>query len=434
MLIGVDQGPAITVDGGESWTPYYGLVNGQFYRVATDYDFPYHVCGPQQDSGTACVASRSDFGEIRPNDWYPAGGFENGFLIADPLDTRYMFTQGWYHVLRRYDNVTGQVIVFYQPTADDRFGGAPPLAFSPTSRRCTWRRSRLMVRPIAARLARDQPGSRGAAISSLAGSDIRPAPAWRARRRRIDHDAGAFTRPPGVIWVGTSTRLVQVTRNGGASWTNVTPQNCPGRHQRYRSVASPTPARRTSRCLSRDRHPHILSHDRLRRGWQTSSRARGRTARFASCARIRRIQPFSTPAGHAAYVSFDRGDHWQSLQLNLPTTVVSDMTVHGSDLVISTYGRGFWILDDVTPLRQARTALAAAARARVSIHARTRVARALGQHAGHAGAARDGGRREPAGRRRARLLSARAGDESVRLTISDGAGRRSANTPTWRRP
>jgi photosystem II stability/assembly factor-like uncharacterized protein len=115
MIAGVDQGPAISIDGGETWTPYYGLVNGQFYRVATDYDFPYHVCGPQQDSGTACVASRSDFGEIRPNDWYPGGGFENGFLIADPLDKRYMYTQGWYHVLRRFDRLTGQVVVLYQP-------------------------------------------------------------------------------------------------------------------------------------------------------------------------------------------------------------------------------------------------------------------------------------------------------------------------------
>src|SRR5262249_4754492 len=75
LLAGVDQGAAISIDAGETWTPYYGMVNGQFYRVATDYDFPYHVCGPQQDSGTACVASRTDWGEIRPYDWYPGGGF-----------------------------------------------------------------------------------------------------------------------------------------------------------------------------------------------------------------------------------------------------------------------------------------------------------------------------------------------------------------------
>ncbi len=131
MLAGADQGPTISVDNGETWTPWYNMINGQFYRVSTDNDFPYHVCGPQQDSGTACVLSRSDFGQIRPNDWYPAGGFENGFIVADPTNSRYVYTQGWYHVLRRFDRVTSQVTVLYTPTPDDRFGSAPPLAFAP---------------------------------------------------------------------------------------------------------------------------------------------------------------------------------------------------------------------------------------------------------------------------------------------------------------
>ena len=131
MFAGVDQGPAISVDGGESWTPYYGLVNGQFYRVVDRLRLPVSRLRTAAGFRHRVRVSRSDFGEIRPNDWYPAGGFENGFLIADPLDKRYMYTQGWYHVLRRYDRDTGQVVVLYQPTADDRFGGAPPLAFSP---------------------------------------------------------------------------------------------------------------------------------------------------------------------------------------------------------------------------------------------------------------------------------------------------------------
>src|SRR6266581_923569 len=89
---------------------------------------------PTTTSRTACAASRSDFGVLRPNDWYPGGGFENGFLIADPQEKRYMYTQGWYHVLRRFDRTTGQVVVLYQPTAQDRFGGAPPLAFAQDKR------------------------------------------------------------------------------------------------------------------------------------------------------------------------------------------------------------------------------------------------------------------------------------------------------------
>lgn len=131
MLVGADQGPTISVDGGETWSLWNNIPNGQFYRVSTDNDFPYHVCGPQQDSGTACVLSHSDFGEIRPNDWAPVGGFENGFIVTDPLNSRWVYTQGWYHVLRRFDRLTGQVVVTYTPSAQDRFGGAPPLAFSP---------------------------------------------------------------------------------------------------------------------------------------------------------------------------------------------------------------------------------------------------------------------------------------------------------------
>ena len=131
MLLGVDQGPTITVNGGETWTPWYDLPNGQFYRVSTDGHFPYRVCGAQQDSGTECVLSRSDYGEIRDNDWAPVGGFEDAMIVADPLNDRYVYTQGWYHVFRRFDRETGQVVVLYTPAPEDRFVNIPPVAFSP---------------------------------------------------------------------------------------------------------------------------------------------------------------------------------------------------------------------------------------------------------------------------------------------------------------
>lgn len=365
MMVGVDQGAAITVDGGATFTPYYGIVNGQFYRVATDYDFPYHVCGPQQDSGTACVASRSDFGELRPNDWYPAGGFENGFLIADPADKRFMFTQGWYHVLRRYDRTTGQVVVLYQPTADERFGGAPPLAFSPQNPRTlymaaqhvlvsgdegqSWRViSPDLAAPHGVTLAGAAAGGTGVGAPAAGGSittlALSPASA-------------------DVIWAGTSTRLIHVTRDGGKTWTNVSPANVPGSVNVIEaSHADAGTAYAT--ILSADGHPHVYRTTNYGGAWQEidSGLADDGTMRVV---REDPVDPNLLYAGSvtSAYVSFDKGDHWQSLQLNLPTTVVSDMTVHGSDLVISTYGRGFWILDDVTPLRQIRTAMAPSATA-----------------------------------------------------------------------
>jgi photosystem II stability/assembly factor-like uncharacterized protein len=361
MIAGVDQGAAITVDGGASFTPYYGIVNGQFYRVATDYDFPYHVCGPQQDSGTACVASRSDFGEIRPNDWYPAGGFENGFLIADPSDRRYMYTQGWYHVLRRYDRTTGQVVVLYQPTDEERFGGAPPLAFSPQDPHTLYMAAQHVLvsndtgqhwRIISSDLAAPR-GVTLAAAAGTSGGVGAPAPGGSITTLALSPVV------PGVIWVGTSTRLIHLSRDGGKTWVNVTPPNVPGGINVIEASHVNAAAAYVA-VLSGDGRPHLYRTSDYGHAWQeiTNGLADDGTMRVV---REDPVDPNLLYAGSvtSAYVSFDRGDHWQSLQLNLPTTVISDMTVHGSDLVISTYGRGFWILDDVTPLRQMRTAMAA---------------------------------------------------------------------------
>ena len=363
MIAGVDQGVATSVDGGASWTPYYGLVNGQFYRVATDYDFPYHVCGPQQDSGTACVASRSDFGILRPNDWYPGGGFENGFLIADPLDKRYLYTQGWYHVLRRYDRITGQVVVLYQPTSQDRFGGAPPLAFSPQDKHTLYMAAQYVLaskdggttwRVISPDLARP-PGERGP-VEPGGGGVSSPAPGGSITTLALSPVTA------GVMWVGTSTGFVHVTRDGGTTWSNVTPPaKAPG-SVNVIDASHHAPGTAYAAVLSGDRRPHIYRTSDFGRTWQeiTTGMIDDGTARVV---REDPVDPNLLYAGTvtSAYVSFDRGDHWQSLQLNLPTTVVSDMTVHGSDLVISTYGRGFWILDDVSPLRQVRAAMVSSA-------------------------------------------------------------------------
>ena len=360
MLAGVDQGAAISVDGGESWTPYYGLVNGQFYRVATDFDFPYHVCGPQQDSGTACVASRSDFGEIRPNDWYPAGGFENGFLIADPIDHRYMYTQGWYHVLRRFDKTTGQTVVLYQPAADERFGGAPPLAFAPQDsktlytaaqhvlvshdRGLNWQRiSSDLAAPPGAKLPEAATAGGGGVGAPAAGGSITtlaPSPV-----------------AAGVLWVGTSTGFIHVTRDAGKTWSNVTPPSLPPAGINVIEASHAQAGTAYAALLSRDAHPHIYRTTDYGQRWQEISAG----LRDEGTVRVVREDPVDPNLLYAgtvtgAYVSFNRGDSWKSLQLNLPTTVVSDIAVHGGDLVISTYGRGFWILDDVSPLRQLNAA------------------------------------------------------------------------------
>jgi len=366
MLIGSDQGPTVTVDGGETWSLWYNLPNGQFYRVSTDNDFPYHVCGPQQDSGTACVLSRSDFGEIRPNDWYPVGGFENGFVVTDPLNSRWIYTQGWYHVLRRYDRTTGQTVVLYMPSPQDHFGGAPPLAFSPQDGHVLylgaqyvlassdsgqhWRKLSpdLTVRPEAADPADAiRPGSRTGQIAVAAIQALVPS-----------------TVIAGQIWVGTGNGLIHLTRDGGATWTNVTPRGMAAGAVNIIDASHTNAGTAYASITSRDNHPHIYRTSDFGRSWQEIVAGLPADA-LVRVVREDPVNPSLLYAGTvtSAWVSFDRGDHWQSLQLNLPHTIVSDMTIHGSDLVISTYGRSFWILDDVSPLRQATTAAASTSQA-----------------------------------------------------------------------
>ncbi len=365
MLLGVDQGPAITVDGGKTWTPWYNLPNGQFYNVSTDNHFPFRIYASQQDSGTVCILSRSDYGEIRSNDWYPVGGFEDGDNVVDPLNPRYVFTQGWYHVLRRFDRRTGQVAVVYSPRPKDRFTGAPPMAFSPQNPQVLymaaqyvmessdggrdWRHISpdLTVRPS----ARKRPHAnvpffarRGASIQSLAPSPVQA----------------------GEIWVGTNDGLIQLTRDEGKTWENVTPAGMPAAGRVNFIDASHHDAG-TAYAAVQDPgndHPYLYRTSDFGKTWQKI--VNGLPGNVP--ARVVREDPVNPNLLYAgtemgAWVSFDRGNYWQSLQLNLPNTVVSDMVVKDNDLVISTYGRGLWILDDVTPLRQAAKAVASTAEA-----------------------------------------------------------------------
>lgn len=358
MILGVDQGPAISVDGGKTWTPWFNLPNGQFYDVFTDNHFPYRVYGAQQDSGTACVLSRSDYGEIRAEDWYPVGGFENGYIAPDPLNPRWVYTQGWYHVLRRFDRETGAVSVLYTPGPKDRFAGAPPLLFSPANPHVLYLAAQYVMK-----------SSDGGRTWRHISPDLtgKPGPKPTGPFARYFRAAVQTLAPSPlsgqVLWAGTSNGLIQLTRDGGATWANVTPPGLPP-HAAVNIVdASPHAVGTAYAAVEtfQDPQPYIYRTTNFGQSWRkiTNGLPAGTRVRVV---REDPVDPNLLYAGTelGAYVSFDSGNDWQSLQLNLPTTVVSGLTVHGDDLVASTYGRGFWILDDVTPLRQAAQAMVAA--------------------------------------------------------------------------
>ena len=362
MLMGADQGPTITVDDGATWTPWYNLPNGQFYNVVTDFDFPYHVCGSQQDSGTACVASRSDYGRIRENDWYAVGGFESGAIVPDTLHPRWIYTQGWYHVLRRYDRVTGQVAVLYTPTPEDHFGGLPPMGFSPQNPHLLYMAAQYLMASTDSGRDWHHASPDLTAIQRTERTDTASAAVRFRRYSPSIQSMSLSTRAAGEIWAGTSNGLVQMTRDAGQHWSNVTPAALPQRalvDAIDASHTTPGVAYISVRAAG-DWHPYIYRTTDFGKSWTKIVAGLPDDAPV----RVVREDPVAPNLLYAgtvtgAWVSFDRGDHWQSLELNLPNTVVSDITVHGNDLAISTYGRALWIMDDVTPLRKATEAVAA---------------------------------------------------------------------------
>ncbi len=355
MLMGADQGPTISLDGGETWTPWFNLPNGQFYHISTDNQFPYWIYGAQQDSGTAGVLSRSDFGGIRDRDWYPVGGFEAGYIAVDPLNPRWIFTQGWYHALRRFDRETGQVVVVYTPSETDRFGSMPPLAYSPQNPHLLYMGAQYV-------LATEDGGVTWKAL----GPDltVRPpsgqsvpgaaAPLGRPRPVAIESLAPSPVQE-GVIWAGTSNGVIEVTRDGGQTWANVSPPALDARSGVIIIDASHHSAGTAYAAVedAANTHPYIYRTTDFGQTWQAIVDGLSDDVRVRSV-REDPVNPrllfAATETG--AWVSFDQGDHWQSLQLNLPDTVVSDLTIHDEDLVASTYGRSLWILDDLEPLRQ----------------------------------------------------------------------------------
>ncbi|MGD8328230.1 MAG: hypothetical protein PVJ49_02260 [Acidobacteriota bacterium] len=347
MFLGADQGPAITLDGGATWSPWYTMPNGELYFVSTDDGFPYRIYAPQQDSGTVSILSRSDFGAIRPNDWYPISGYEQGHIFSDPLDPRYVYSHGGGHVIVRFDRVTGQSGPVYTPSAEDRFGPRPGMDISradprwmfvgaqyvlASDDRVTWQRISpdLATRP-------DQQGARAAGtIVALVASPL-------------DVD---------LLWAATSNGLVWITRDRGETWSNVSPPRLADEAtlvpwSMESSPHDPATAYVAAIDLS-DRHgPALFMTSDFGVTWREI--VYGLPADVPS--RVVREDPVRSDLLYAGtqrgiFVSFDRGGRWQPLQLNLPHVSVLDITVHDKDLIIATWGRALWALDDVSPLRQ----------------------------------------------------------------------------------
>jgi photosystem II stability/assembly factor-like uncharacterized protein len=368
MLLAGDQGAVVTVNGGETWSSWYNQPTAQFYHVATDHRFPYWVFGGQQESGSAGAASRGTDGQLTVREWHPVGIEEYGYVAPDPLHPNLVYGGK----VTRFDWTTGAVQdVAPEPvrTGTYRWVRTMPLVFSPRDPRVLYLGANVLfqttnggqrwqtISPDLTRPSYDVPATLGAFTA------LDPE---QGKHRGVIYSIAPSPRRAGLIWVGTDDGLIHVTHSGGRTWRDVTPPALTAWSKVAGLEASPFDSLTAYAAVNRfrldDLRPHIYRTRDGGRTWQET--VEGIPANeVVNAVRADPAHRGLLFAGteNSVYVSFDDGDHWQSLRLNLPATAVRDLVVHDSDLVVGTHGRGFWILDDITPLRQVTAAAAAAA-------------------------------------------------------------------------
>ena len=364
-----DQGAVVTVDDGRTWSSWYNQPTGQFYHVAADNRFPYWIYSGQQDSGTIGTASRSDYGAITFRDWHPVGGDERDYMLPDPDHPDLVIGSGMGGRVSRYDGSTGQVanvtpwpINTYgaRPTAVKyRYGWVTPIAFTPTEPHALLLGAQVLFRST-------DEGDHWDVISpDLTGkkADAGDCDGQVAGEQAVACGYGvisAIAPSPGnaaLIWVGTDSGLIQLTRDGGQHWQDVTPPALKP-WEKISSVDASALDPATAYAAVDDHRqddfrPHVFRTHDYGKTWKEVD-AGLPTGEDVPVVRADTVRSGLLYAGtsEGVYVSLDDGDHWQSLRLNLPHARVNDLLLHGNDLIAGTQGRAIWVLDDVTPLRQ----------------------------------------------------------------------------------
>ncbi len=379
MVLGTDQGTTITLDGGKTWSSWYNQPTAQIYHLATDNKFPYTVYGTQQDSGAIAVLSRTDHGQITARDWFPAGPSESGYIAPDPNDPNVLFLSGTYGGVSRFDLRTSfsqdvtpwPVRDFAADLATVRYRDpwTPVLVFSPADRKSLYLGTQYVMKTVDGGLHWSQisPDLTGAVKNpgEKKPMDLPKVDNARQRGYGVVFTIAPSNLKPDLIWVGSDTGLIHLTRDGGKNWTNVTPKGVSDWSKISLIEASHFDPAEAYAAVDRheldDQKPYLYRTRDYGATWQLITNGLMEPA-FLNVVRedpqTRGLLFAGTEFG--VCVSFDDGDHWQSLQLNLPVTSIRDLAFHGDDLVVATHGRSFWILDDITALRQTKEAEKAA--------------------------------------------------------------------------
>jgi photosystem II stability/assembly factor-like uncharacterized protein len=372
-----DQGVGISLDGGQTWSSWYNQPTAQFYHVITDNRWPYWIYGSQQDAGAVMTVSRSDYGEITFRDWLPPGNGESGYIAPDPRDSTIVYGGGPYGGLVRFDRTTGQVQdirpwprgAFGQsmPERKYRFTWTSPLVFDPIDKRTLYFGSQILLRTTDGGLHWQEasPDLTGAEPAGQRASGAPTIADASAKGWGVIYSIAPSPVREGLVWVGTDNGKIQITLDRGLHWRDVTPSGL----EPWSKISTIDASRLDTGTAyaAIDRHrlddigPFIYRTHDYGRTWTRADQGipQGAYVRVVRADPERRGLLYAgTELG--VYVSFDDGDRWQSLQLNLPMSPVHDLAVHDADLIAATHGRSFWVLDDVTPLRQMTAAVAQA--------------------------------------------------------------------------
>ncbi len=374
MLMVADQGAIITVNGGQTWSSWYNQGTAQFYHVTADNAWPYRVCGGQQESGSACVASRGNDGSITYRDWRPVGASEYSYVAPDPLDPEIVYGG----TVTRFDRRTGQVQNVSPNAGRGRGFGAPgapgaaagpdyfrgirtmPVLFSPINPRKLYYGTNVVWETVNGgkswkRLSGDLSRETWAVPASV-GKYI-GTPGAQPTRRGVVYTIAPSYVDSNTVWAGTDDGLIHVTRDGGKSWKDVTPPQIGPWWKVSIMDASHFDANTAYAAVNTfrldDLRPHIY---RTRDGGRTWTEIVDGMSTDAPVNVVRedpkrRGLLYAGTENHV-WFSLDAGDHWSPLRLNMPAISIRDLIVKDDDIAVGTHGRGFWILDNVTALRQ----------------------------------------------------------------------------------
>jgi photosystem II stability/assembly factor-like uncharacterized protein len=359
MLLASDQGGTITVNGARTWSSWYNQPTAQFYHVITDNQIPYWVYGGQQESGSVGTSSRGDYGAITFREWNPVGVEEYGYVAPDPLDPNIIYggkISRFDQRSREVQNVSPEAVrsgkYRFLRTAPVIFSSVDPhvlyfagnVLFRTTSGGHSWD----VISPDLTRREYDVPAGYGIFTDGNLS---------RAKNRGVIYTVAPSFRSINTIWTGSDDGVIYVTRDGGKTWSNVTPPALTPWSKISLMEASHFDDQTAYAAVNRfkldDLHPHIYRTHDGGKTWKEIVRGIPDNEVVNSVREdpVRRGLLFAGTE-RAAYFSLDDGEQWQPLRLNMPATSIRDLVIHDDDIVVGTHGRSFWILDDMTPLRQ----------------------------------------------------------------------------------